>query len=1025
MARMTERVAAFGITLLLAGLLAGVLTGAAWATQPPKIVQQPTNVTVEEGQSASFEAVANGASPLTVQWEVSTDGGAEWTSVPGGTADKLTIASTKTSESGDEYRAVFTNPGGQKISQPARLTVQHVPVITKQPSATAAEEGQNAIFEADASGFPEPSVQWEVSTDGGVEWAPIPGKTNYQLTVISVKTSETGYEYRAVFTNVAGKVTSEAARLTVHNIPRVTKQPVGAKVQEGQTASFEADASGFPTPTIQWELSTDGGATWSPIEGATANRLTIANATVSESGNKYRAVFSNEAGRATSVAVTLTVTLAPAITEQPALVTVEAGGVAVFDASASGFPAPTVQWEISTDEGASWSAISGATSDQLTLEDVQASQNGDEYRAVFTNTAGSTATEAATLTVAKHHYRAVDWGNDAFGQLGDASLLQSDVPVTASGVNFVTAVAAGENHSLALLEDGTVVAWGANSSGQLGDGEESGAKSDVPVPVEGLSHVKAIAAGAEFSLALLDNGTVMAWGANEAGELGDGSFGESDVPVPVRGLTNVAAIAAGGEHALALLSGGKVMAWGEDERGELGDGTTNDSDVPVFVKALTGITAVAAGNEFSLALMSDGEVMAWGADEDGQLANSGVEEVGEGEERFSIQPVPVEGVSGVSAIAAGARHALALLTSGTVMAWGEDAAGELGDGVITHSQETPSAVSGLSGVTQIAAGGKHSLALLANGTVMTWGENHSGELGAGTAGEPSDVPVAVTDLGEVKGIAAGGYHDIAFSEPIPTVTGVSPALGAPAGGTSVTITGSSFEGATSVRFGASAAASFKVNSATSITAVAPAGTVGTVNVTVTTPAGTSPTVAADQFTYVAPPTVSGLSASSGSGAGGTPVTIVGSNFDGATVVDFGKYATTHFTVTSPSSITVTSPAGSGAVDVTVTTPGGTSATSKHDRFTYTLAVEAIAPNTGPAAGGTSVTITGVGFTPGQGATTFEFGSKKKKATDVECASTSSCTARTPVHSAGTAEVTALVGKLKSPANPPGDRFTYE
>src|SRR5208282_268201 len=130
MARMTERVAAFAITLLLAGLLGGLLAGSAWATQPPKIVQQPANVTVEEGQSASFEAVATGASPLTVQWEVSVDGGVQWTPVQGATADKLTIASTKTSESGDEYHAVFTNPGGKKTSQPARLTVQHVPVIT-------------------------------------------------------------------------------------------------------------------------------------------------------------------------------------------------------------------------------------------------------------------------------------------------------------------------------------------------------------------------------------------------------------------------------------------------------------------------------------------------------------------------------------------------------------------------------------------------------------------------------------------------------------------------------------------------------------------------------------------------------------------------------------------------------------------------------------------------------------------------------------------------------------------------------
>ena len=144
------------------------------------------------------------------------------------------------------------------------------------------------------------------------------------------------------------------------------------------------------------------------------------------------------------------------------------------------------------------------------------------------------------------------------------------------------------------------------------------------------------------------------------------------------------------------------------------------------------------------------------------------------------------------------------------------------------------------------------------------------------------------------------------------------------------------------------------------------------DVTVTTPEGTSPTSSADHFTYIAAPTVTGLSPTSGPAAGGTLVTITGTNFTGASVVDFGTTVATDVTVVSSTEITADSPAGSGVVDVTVTTPGGTSPTSSADKFTYIAAptVTGLSPTSGPAAGGTLVTITGTAFT---GATAVEIG----------------------------------------------------
>jgi hypothetical protein len=268
--------------------------------------------------------------------------------------------------------------------------------------------------------------------------------------------------------------------------------------------------------------------------------------------------------------------------------------------------------------------------------------------------------------------------------------------------------------------------------------------------------------------------------------------------------------------------------------------------------------------------------------------------------------------------------------------------------------------------------------------------------------------------------------------PLPVVTGISPSSGSTAGGTSVTITGTSFTGASAVNFGNKAAAGFSVANDTQVTATSPAGA-GTVDVTVTTPIlsghGTSATNASDQFTYTTPtitaPTVTGVSPGSGSTAGGTSVTITGANLTGATAVNFGSVAATGFTVNGSTSITATSPAGSaGAVDVTVVTPGGTSATNANDQFTYTAptitapTVTGVSPGSGSTAGGTSVTITGANLT---GATAVNFGSVA--ATGVTVNSDTSITATSPAGSAGAVYVTVVTPGGTS-ATSSNDQFTY-
>jgi alpha-tubulin suppressor-like RCC1 family protein len=990
---------------------------AAETFKAPAVTAQPQSVTIEEGQSASFTAAASGFPAPTVQWERSTDGGSIWHQMAGATSVTLTIAAPTSAESGYQFRAVFTNVFGKATTQVATLTVHKVPpTVTLQPASVTVEEGQSAVFEATASGFPAPTVQWQTSPNSGLTWSNVAGGTSTRLTVAGAKTSSSGQEYRAVFKNTAGTATSEAATLTVQKLPAMSKQPASITVEEGQSAAFEAAASGFPTPTVQWEISTDHGATWQPVAGATSNQLTVPSASISEDANQYRAIFQNAAGSVTSAVATLTVHAAPVVTLQPASTTVEVGEDASFEAAASGYPAPTVQWEVSTNAGGSWSALPGATSLQLTIAKAQVSESGREYRAAFTNAAGKATSAAARLTVATTHYHALAWGQNLSGQLGDGAFnASSNVPTQVLGLKFVAAVAAGGHHSLALLADGTVVAWGENEFGQLGDGTTE--RSNVPVAVTGLSGVKAIAAGGQHSLALMSNGTVMAWGDNEGGQLGDGNTTASEVPVAVTGLTGVKAISAGGGHSLALLNDGTVMAWGENEAGQLGDGGTKSRSAPVAVKGLSGVAAISAGGEFSLALLTNGTVESWGSDELGQLDNSASEEGG------SHVPVPAEGLTGVAAVAAGAGHSLALLSTGSVMAWGADSAGQLGNGVMKARQEAPVPVSGLSGVTAISAGGRDSAALLGSGSIVAWGSNVWGTLGDGLKGGSSDLPVTVSGPREAASVSVGGAHMLAFGELFPTVASVSPSLGPAAGGATVTVTGAGFTGATAVRFGAAEATSVTVNSASSITVTTPAGT-GTVDVTVATPAGTSLVNPADHYTYQPPPTLTKLLVKSGPATGGTAVTIAGTQFNGATKVSFGGVEATSFTVNSATSITAVAPAATtaGTVDVTVTNIAGSSPVSKTDRFKYTPVVEGLTPNTGSTLGGETVTVTGVGFAPGTTATALKFGVVKAKS--VSCASPTSCTAVVPPGAAATVDVTATVNKAVGAVNAPGDQFTY-
>jgi hypothetical protein len=313
----------------------------------------------------------------------------------------------------------------------------------------------------------------------------------------------------------------------------------------------------------------------------------------------------------------------------------------------------------------------------------------------------------------------------------------------------------------------------------------------------------------------------------------------------------------------------------------------------------------------------------------------------------------------------------------------------------------------LTGATDVSFGGSAAIFTVDSSTQIS----ATSPAGSGT------VDITVTTAG---GTSATSPDDQFIFTPPPTVTSVSPNSGSAVGGTSVTITGTGFAGATAVSFGASAATTFTVDDSTHITATSPAGS-GTVDVIVTTSDGTSVTAGADHFSYVGTPTVTGVDPNAGPLAGGTSVIITGTGLSGASAVDFGSTAATSFIVDSATQITATSPAGSaGPVDVTVTTLGGTSGTSASDNFTYVAAptVSSVTPSAGPTGGGTSVTITGTDLT---GATAVSFGASA--ATTFTVDSATQITATSPAGSIGSVDVTlTAVGGTSSTSS--ADQFSY-
>lgn len=333
------------------------------------------------------------------------------------------------------------------------------------------------------------------------------------------------------------------------------------------------------------------------------------------------------------------------------------------------------------------------------------------------------------------------WGKNESGQLGDNTTTDKNAPLQIGTDSDWADISAGAlymvntstfSHSVAVKRDGTLWSWGYNAEGQLGDGNTT--SLDQPAQVGSETDWDKIYAGGAHNIAMKTDGALWAWGRNTEGQLGDGSTTDSLIPVQVAGgATNWDMVSVGSHHTVAIKTNGALWAWGDNTNGQLGDGSNTARNVPTQIGAATNWQSVSAGGH-TLAIRDDGTLWAWGSNSNGQL--------GDGTTTDRNVPVQVGGDDDWRFIAAGGAHSLAIKTDGSLWAWGNNTDGRLGDGTLSD-RYTPVRVGSLSTWTHIYAGGLHTIARQSDNTYWAWGGNDYGQLGDGTMTEKT-VPTEIS-----------------------------------------------------------------------------------------------------------------------------------------------------------------------------------------------------------------------------------------------------------------------------------------
>ena len=417
-------------------------------------------------------------------------------------------------------------------------------------------------------------------------------------------------------------------------------------------------------------------------------------------------------------------------------------GIRVLDAGGAPVPDAVVRFIVESGEGqvtpgiattdeegianASW-VLGQSVGAQVVMADVD---GAPAARARFEATARAAILRLSTVPVVvtggthscslRSDGSMVCWGGNAGGQLGDGSSSARLVPnLSVQGAGFSRSVS-GLRHVCALDLDGEAFCWGANDQGQLGTGNRSSASLPSPVSAPRFT---AVSAGVSHTCGLDGAGSVHCWGANESGQLGDGSRDPSDIPRQVAANASFQTVSAGWRHTCALDVQGRAFCWGANESGQLGNGSSGSGSGPSPVGGGHRFRTLAAGNAHTCGLSADGRILCWGANDSGQL--------GDGTNQARDAPQPVATTANFSSVAAGGNHTCSLTVDGGAMCWGTNVYGQLGDGT-TQGKNAPVPVSGFDRFSQIDAFGSHNCGRTPAGDVLCWGYNVEGQIGDGT-----------------------------------------------------------------------------------------------------------------------------------------------------------------------------------------------------------------------------------------------------------------------------------------------------
>ncbi len=692
----------------------------------PNNLTTPTSQTVNALSTVTLNASAAGSPTPTYLWQVSTDTGTLWTnlsSLPpysGATSPTLTITSIPATFNGYQYRYIATNTSGSATSNAATLIIAVAPpAFLTQPTDLVVLENSAINLLGTASSATTITYQWYKDN------VALTGNTNNIYSKATATVSDSG-KYKIAATNSVGTTNSREATVTVSPpiLPAFIIQPQSQNAYVGDSITFVSSATGLPSPTYQWYKN------GTAITSATASSLALPGLTLTNNGESYTVKITNSAGTVTSTAATLNIYAtdsSKALGLSPATRTIGCGRV-VYPLTLR----TNNNWTAT--KSANWITLSATSGKKSRSLEVTAAPNPLSTERTATITIGQqthTLTQRAAGTPTSELWAV---GSNDFGQLGDYRYPPITYPAIAD--TDVQSIAAGNNHTLYVKTDGTLLAVGANTYSQLGNGTVT----DQLTPVQITTNVASAAAGWYHSAFLKRDGTLWTCGSNFYGQLGDGTTAMRTNPVPI--ATGVTAVAIGTYQTFFIKTDGSLWAAGYNNYGQLGNGTTTNQNLPIQIA--TGVASVSSGYAHTLFVKTDGTLWVTGYNAFGQL----------GDGTTSNRTTPYQLSTDVKASACGYYHSLFLKTDGSLFGMGYNSYGQLGDGS-TATRTSP--VASATGVQSITCGRFHSLFIKTDGSLWATGENPYYKLGNGSTTNQL-TPVKIAD--NVSTTSAGYNHSL-------------------------------------------------------------------------------------------------------------------------------------------------------------------------------------------------------------------------------------------------------------------------